>query len=245
MYVCSQQEPTTEHAGVQALKPCSTAACAAWSPVDPLDRYRRWTVIASLSLLGLAVLVALIYILVYLTTTKSDMCSGNRTWDVTMPFRHDHLLPPGETNYLCSGVKFPRDCTFYIQRVQPLDRGGHVAKYPSFSPTHHMILFASYQKFQTCPFTCYDMPETTGIVTSWALGGKDDVAPAGFATEVGGRSNVINGALQVHYDNPFHDEGIRFTDGGSGFRLHMTTKPPAKVFVRIMMGYGDPLKSQW
>jgi len=183
-----------------------------------------------------AVLVALIYILVYLTTTKPDMCSGNRTWDVTMPFKGG-LLPPGETNYLCSGVKFPRDCDYYIDRVQPLDRGGTVAKYPSFSPTHHMILFASYKEFQTCPFTCYDMPETTGIVTSWALGGKDDVAPAGFATEVGGRSNVINGALQVHYDNPFHEEGIRFTDGGSGFRLHMTAKRPAKV-------YGDPLKSQ-
>merc|ERR1719174_1645546 len=91
-----------------------------------------------------------------------------------------------------------------------------------------MILFASYKQFQTCPFTCYDMPEATGQVAGWAVGGKDEVMPEGYGLPVGGRSNVINGALQVHYDNPFHEEGIRFTDGGSGFRLHMTAKRPAK-----------------
>ena len=204
----------------------------AWSPTDPLETYRQWIRIGSLSLVGLTSLVALICIIAHLTAQKPELvCSGNRTLDITMPSNNDELLPPGETNYLCSGVEFPKDCTYYVQRIEPLDRGGHVAKYPSFSPTHHIVLFASYKTFQQCPFTCYDMPDTTGMIASWAVGGGDSVAPEGYGQAIGGVSSVINGALQVHYDNPFHAEGVRFTDGGSGFRFHMTADRPPKVRV--------------
>ena len=85
------------------------------------------------------------------------------------------------------------------------------------------------------------MPEVTGFVWGWAVGGNALEIPNGMAASLGGTSDAPAVLLQIHYDNPLQKTDV--VDPGSGIRVHYTTTPPTQTV--SVMGIGAAPIANW
>lgn len=134
-----------------------------------------------------------------------------------------------ETQYLCTGYQFnnPNEPTTYVSRIDVTD------KLPGI--VHHIVAFQMMQTAdKTCPFTCFDMPETTGVVYSWAIGSEGLRLPDGMGIAIGGRSTTANIYMQMHYDNWPKERGL---DPGSGLVMYGSHKKPETLVTTFSVGF--------
>eukprot|EP00928_Gymnodinium_smaydae_P093420 TRINITY_DN7758_c1_g2_i1.p1 TRINITY_DN7758_c1_g2~~TRINITY_DN7758_c1_g2_i1.p1 ORF type:complete len:1195 (-),score=118.13 TRINITY_DN7758_c1_g2_i1:303-3887(-) len=144
-----------------------------------------------------------------------------------LEFTFESFAVPGDSSdsYRCRGYDaVPPACNYYVQEMEPIIdpklRG----------VVHHMVLFAVDAEEQTCPFTCYDMPDARGIDVAWAIGVNKVRWPDDVAYTLGGYRQ----ALQMHYWNP--DLRNDLHDSKSGLRLKLSTSPPKHKLTNINVG---------
>ena len=73
------------------------------------------------------------------------------------------------------------------------------------------------------PIYVFDMPEVTGFVWAWAVGGSHSLAD-GDGIALGGDSDAPAVVLQIHYDNYMQKKDL--IDPGSGIRVTYDVKKP-------------------
>ena len=171
--------------------------------------------------------------------------------DLTFP---EHAVSSEQTSYMCVGLDLPKECTYHATRLEVLNRVPEM---------HHVLLMKAVSNLGSCPFTCFvstnaqpstplhicltrsfcqqDMPEVTGFVWGWAVGGNPLDIPDGMAASLGGTSDAPAVLLQIHYDNPLQKTEV--VDPGSGIRVHYTTTPPTQTV--SVMGIGAAPIANW
>ena len=60
-----------------------------------------------------------------------------------------------------------------------------------------MVLFQMLTPPKACPVSCFDMPESTGVIQQWAIGQGQFTFPPGTALALGGGSSSTAASLAM------------------------------------------------
>jgi hypothetical protein len=170
-----------------------------------------------------AIMVAAISVRVVLSAPSDTevTCEGG-TLDLTFP---SHRVDNATTSYVCVGIELPKDCTMHVTKMEAITAVDEV---------HHILLLKAASNLGACPFTCFDMPEVTGFVWGWAVGGGPMEFPPGMGFGLGGTSDAPSVLMQIHYDNWLNKPAL--TDPGSGIRVHYVGEPLATQVAVLGVG---------
>ena len=160
-----------------------------------------------------------------------------------------YTIPEQVTTYACESFTFPTDQDRHVVALRPIN----VSKY-----NHHAILhvcldndyFARHDSPELCSYHPQTEPNPSngqgssplgnigvgcsGLMWSWAVGMGDFIFPDEAGLRIGATaiSNVI---LEIHYDNPGEDAGVK---DFMGFEAYYVNTPRAND--AAMMIIGDP-----
>merc|ERR1719399_2201803 len=169
-------------------------------PVLLLEKEERQENPRGRKILGFSLLVAAAAVMVTrvaLIATKpvpDTQCAAD-TEEVVLSLGRQELTGAG-TEYRCVIFDFRErsDCRQYVTKIN------HDVNNPVV--VHHMQVFAlPKDSYSDCTFTCFDMPDITGMPWAWAVGQEDFVFPPGTGMEIGGATRAAVMVLQIHYDN--------------------------------------------
>ncbi|MBN3307113.1 MOXD1 protein, partial [Amia calva] len=137
---------------------------------------------------------------------------------------HNMLVPFKDTTYWCKLFKIPKlDRKHHVIRIDPLIQSGHR------NLVHHILLYQCDIKLNESELDldheCYhpNMPDSfftcESVVFAWAIGGEGFMYPPHVGLSIGTSLDPVYILMEVHYDNPTHQQGL--TDS-SGLRLFYT-----------------------
>lgn len=162
-----------------------------------------------------------------------------------------YTIPAQVTTYACQSFTFPTDAERHIVAIRPVG----VTKY-----NHHAILHVctsnTYHSQHASPQLCSatssnpnptggqgssplgsTTAECSGLMWSWAVGMGDFVIPPEAGLRTGAGNHISHVVLEIHYDNPSLDTGVKDT---MGFEAFYVEAPNLRTHDAAMMILGDP-----
>ncbi|CAH2250161.1 DBH-like monooxygenase 1 [Pelobates cultripes] len=136
----------------------------------------------------------------------------------------DVPIPDKDTTYWCQMFKMPTlSKKHHIVKVEPLIQKGHE------NLVHHILLYECDRNASDAVLDsgheCYhaNMPDIfltcETVLYAWAIGGEGFIYPPHVGLSIGLSTDPKYVLMEIHYDNPSHQEGL--TDN-SGIRLYYT-----------------------
>ena len=105
------------------------------------------------------------------------------------------------TTYVCKGVTFPKEAAWHVTGFEPIIDVTRVV--------HHILVFKCVDQMPEEWFECNPMPSNCqNTVAVWAVGGNSFEHPPEAGEKIGRGTDALFGAIQMHYDNFYHEEGI-------------------------------------
>ncbi|XP_075059190.1 DBH-like monooxygenase protein 1 [Mixophyes fleayi] len=145
----------------------------------------------------------------------------------TLSFNFTNLdvpIPNKDTTYWCQMFKMPVvDKKHHIIKVEPLIQKGHE------SLVHHILLYECNRDAGDIVLEygheCYhpNMPDVfltcETVLYAWAIGGEGFTYPPHVGLSIGTLTDPTYVLMEVHYDNPSHQEGLI---DNSGIKVYYT-----------------------
>ncbi|KAL0967362.1 hypothetical protein UPYG_G00251280 [Umbra pygmaea] len=133
-------------------------------------------------------------------------------------------VPVKDTTYWCQILKIQQvPKKHHIIRIEPLIQRGHE------NLVHHILLYQCDSRLNERELyfghECYhpNMPDSfltcETIVFAWAIGGEGFTYPPHVGLSIGTSTDPVNVLMEIHYDNPFLQQGMV---DSSGLRLFYT-----------------------
>ncbi|XP_068135585.1 DBH-like monooxygenase protein 1 [Hyperolius riggenbachi] len=141
-------------------------------------------------------------------------------------FTHQNVpIPDKDTTYWCQMFKMPvLDKKHHIIKVEPLIQKGHE------SLVHHILLYECTRNAGDTVLEygheCYhpNMPDVfhtcETVLYAWAIGGEGFTYPPHVGLSLGTSEDPMYVLMEIHYDNPSHQEGLI---DNSGIKMYYTS----------------------
>ncbi|XP_072265021.1 DBH-like monooxygenase protein 1 [Pyxicephalus adspersus] len=140
-------------------------------------------------------------------------------------FTHQNVpIPYKDTTYWCQMFRMPTlDKKHHIIKVEPLIQKGHE------SLVHHILVYECERDTNDTVLEygheCYhpNMPDSfftcETVLYAWAIGGEGFTYPPNVGLSIGMPEDPTYVLMEIHYDNPTHQEGLI---DNSGLTFHYT-----------------------
>ncbi|XP_053316119.1 DBH-like monooxygenase protein 1 [Spea bombifrons] len=136
----------------------------------------------------------------------------------------DVPVPHKDTTYWCQMFKMPpMNKKHHIIKVEPLIQKGHE------NLVHHILLYECDRNASNAVLDygheCYhpNMPDIfltcETVLFAWAIGGEGFTYPPHVGLSIGLPTDPTYVLMEIHYDNPSHQDGLR---DNSGIRMYYT-----------------------
>jgi len=158
-----------------------------------------------------------------LRSSDGDPVACPEVSELNYTFDH-HIVPQDTDSYRCRGYDFLSGCTYWVTEFEPIITSG------SEAVVQNMMLFSTQNTVSSCPYTCFDTPDATGVDAAWTLGSDKVKWPQGMAYTIGGSKQ----ALRLQYHN--YQQNAGQLDVRAGLKLKLTSTPPSFTITNIMIG---------